>query len=146
MRAKAGYMWFCHGYPPPHFRALECELREGIPKTKGKVCRIQHIQAHSHAYQPSTGSPHVHMWMCMSPRAMRAACRRRVEADFPNSSGALGRGRWRGQRQCMAWQPERPHKTPFQIPGFVSVAEASSILWLLLDASADYLLRLLVKR
>ena len=44
------------------------------------------------------------MCMHMSPRAMRAACNRgRVEADFPNSSGALGRGRQREQqRQCVA--------------------------------------------
>ena len=43
------------------------------------------------------------MCMHMSPRAMRAACNRgRVEADFPNSSGALGRGRQReeGVNHC----------------------------------------------
>jgi len=62
--------------------------------TKNERYAAQHIQAHMLISRPRGAHMHMHMCMRMSPRAMRAACNRgRVEADFPNSSGALGRGR-----------------------------------------------------
>eukprot|EP00964_Phaeocystis_antarctica_P094699 scaffold61349_cov62-Phaeocystis_antarctica.AAC.3 len=67
----------------------------------------------------------------MSPRTMRAAARGRVEAElskFQRDAWTGAAAVWREQqRQCLRGS-ERPHKTPFQIPGFVSVASGRVFL------------------
>ena len=70
-----------------------CQL-SSEQNTKNERYAAQHIQAHTLISRPRGA----HMCMHMSPREMRASCNRgRVEADFPSSSGALGRGRQREQ-------------------------------------------------